>query len=90
MVIALALFGVNVFSTLIIGTVLAGAIGYIGGSLVLRSLSKKYEGFTGMTDIFFIIMLTGGLAAMVEKAGGINYLLYQIKRIKIKNQLRLE
>jgi Na+/H+ antiporter NhaC len=42
------LFGVNVFSTLIIGTVLAGAIGYIGGSLVLRSLSKKtYEGFTG-------------------------------------------
>jgi uncharacterized ion transporter superfamily protein YfcC len=36
-------------------------------------------------------MLTGGLAAMVEKAGGINYLLYQIKRrIKIKNQLRLE
>jgi Na+/H+ antiporter NhaC len=31
-VIALALFGVNVFSTLIIGTVLAGAIGYIGGS----------------------------------------------------------
>jgi Na+/H+ antiporter NhaC len=29
LVIALALFGVNVFSTLIIGTVLAGAIGYI-------------------------------------------------------------
>jgi Na+/H+ antiporter NhaC len=40
LVIALALFGVNVF--LIIGTVLAGAIGYIGGSLVLRSLSKKH------------------------------------------------
>jgi hypothetical protein len=40
-VIALALFGVNVFSTLIIGTVLAGA-GY-GGSLVLRSLSKKMK-----------------------------------------------
>jgi Na+/H+ antiporter NhaC len=30
-------------------------------------------------------MLTGGLAAMVEKAGGINYLLYQIKR-RIKNK----
>jgi hypothetical protein len=44
LVIALALFGVNVFSTLIIGTVLAGA-GYIGGSLVLRSLSKKHEGW---------------------------------------------
>jgi Na+/H+ antiporter NhaC len=34
--------GVNVFSTLIIGTVLAGAIGYIGDLLVLRSLSKKH------------------------------------------------
>jgi Na+/H+ antiporter NhaC len=30
-------------------------------------------------------MLTGGLAALVEKAGGINFLLYQIrKRIKSK------
>jgi Na+/H+ antiporter NhaC len=48
-----ALFGVNVFSTLIIGTVLAGAIGYIGGSLVLQVC--PYEGFTGMTDIFFYV-----------------------------------
>jgi Na+/H+ antiporter NhaC len=41
LVIALALFGVNVFY-LIIGTVLAGAIGYIERILVLRSLSKKH------------------------------------------------
>jgi Na+/H+ antiporter NhaC len=34
-----------------------------------------------MTDIFLLSMLTGGLAAMVEKAGGINYLLYQIKDV---------
>jgi hypothetical protein len=34
---------------------LAGAIGYIGGSFGFTGLSKKtYEGFTGMTDIFFI------------------------------------
>jgi Na+/H+ antiporter NhaC len=33
-------------------------------------------------------MLTGGLAALVEKAGGITYLLVQIKKlIKSKNQL---
>jgi Na+/H+ antiporter NhaC len=37
-----------------------------------------------MTEIL-LSMLTGGLAAMVEKAGGINYLLYQIKR-RIKNK----
>jgi Na+/H+ antiporter NhaC len=53
--------------------------------LVHGVCQKTYEGFTGMTDIFFIIDATGGLAAMVEKAGGINYLLYQIKDVlKVK------
>jgi hypothetical protein len=49
--IALALFGVNVFSTLIIGTVLAGAIGI--EDLLVLFVQKTYEGFTGMTDIFY-------------------------------------
>ena len=85
LVIVLALFGINVFSTLIIGTLLAGIIGYIGGSFTfMEFIQKIYEGFTGMTDIF-LSMLTGGLAAMVEKAGGINYLLHQIKR-RIKSK----
>ncbi|WP_339920116.1 Na+/H+ antiporter NhaC family protein [uncultured Flavobacterium sp.] len=86
LVIVLALFGINVFSTLIIGTLLAGIIGYIGGSFTfMEFIQKIYEGFTGMTDIFLLSMLTGGLAAMVEKAGGINYLLHQIKR-RIKSK----
>lgn len=86
LVIVLALIGVNVFSTLIIGTVLAGIIGYIGGSFTLMEFTQKiYEGFTSMTDIFLLSMLTGGLAAMVDKAGGINYLLHQIKK-RIKNK----
>jgi Na+/H+ antiporter NhaC len=38
----LLLFGVNVFSTLIIGTVLAGAIGYIGGSFSFTEFVKKH------------------------------------------------
>jgi Na+/H+ antiporter NhaC len=43
-VIALALFGVNVFSTLIIGTVLAGAIGYIEDLFSFTEFVKKtYE-----------------------------------------------
>jgi Na+/H+ antiporter NhaC len=42
-------------------------------SAILRIFSftefvqKTYEGFTGMTEIFLLSMLTGGLAAMVEK-----------------------
>jgi Na+/H+ antiporter NhaC len=86
LVIVLAVVGVNVFSTLLIGTLLAGIIGYFGGSFTLMEFTQKiYEGFTSMTDIFLLSMLTGGLAAMVDKAGGITYLLVQIKkRIKSK------
>ncbi|WP_426063698.1 Na+/H+ antiporter NhaC family protein [Flavobacterium sp. DSP2-3-1] len=86
LVIILAVVGVNVFSTLLIGTLLAGIIGYFSGSFTLMEFTQKiYEGFTSMTDIFLLSMLTGGLAAMVDKAGGITYLLVQIKkRIKSK------
>ena len=86
LVIVLAVVGVNVFSTLLIGTLLAGIIGYFSGLFTLMEFTQKiYEGFTSMTDIFLLSMLTGGLAAMVDKAGGITYLLVQIKkRIKSK------
>ena len=86
LVIVLAVIGVNVFSTLLIGTLLAGIIGYFSGSFTfMEFIQKIYEGFTSMTDIFLLSMLTGGLAAMVDKAGGITYLLVQIKkRIKSK------
>ncbi|MDI5888666.1 Na+/H+ antiporter NhaC family protein [Flavobacterium yafengii] len=86
LVIVLAVVGVNVFSTLLIGTLLAGILGYFSGSFTLMEFTQKiYEGFTSMTDIFLLSMLTGGLAAMVDKAGGITYLLVQIKkRIKSK------
>jgi Na+/H+ antiporter NhaC len=82
LVIILAVAGINVFSTLIIGTILAGIIGYVGGSFTIIEFTQKiYEGFISMTDIFLLSMLTGGLAAMVDKAGGITYLLVQIKKL---------
>lgn len=85
-VIVLALLGINVFATLILGTILAGLIGFAGGNFtVLEFTQKIYEGFLNMTDIFLLSMLTGGLAAMVDKAGGIDYVLYQIKK-NIKNK----
>ena len=86
LVIVLAVSGVNVFSTLIIGTLLAGVIGCFGGNFTLMVFVQKiYEGFTSMTEIFLLSMLSGGLAAMVDKAGGIDYVLYQVKkRIKSK------
>ena len=51
---------------------------------------KIYEGFTSMTEIFLLSMLSGGLAAMVEKAGGIDYVLFQVKkRIKSKKSAQM-
>jgi Na+/H+ antiporter NhaC len=76
LVLFLAMYGVNVFVALIAGIVASGAVGIIGGDLDVLLFSKKiYEGFTSMTEIFLLSMLTGGLAEMVRQAGGIQFLL---------------
>ena len=86
LVIILAVVGVNVFYTLILGIIASGLIGFWNNAFTfMEFIQKNYEGFTSMTDIFLLSMLTGGLAALVDKAGGINFLLYQIrKQIKSK------
>ncbi|OPB96812.1 sodium:proton antiporter [Elizabethkingia meningoseptica] len=79
-VIVLAFFGLDVFLVLIIGIVLSGIFGFIYQDFSFLEFGKKiYEGFTSMTEIFLLSLLTGGLAAMVEKAGGIDNLLKLIK-----------
>lgn len=90
-VIVLALMGINVFATLLLGILLSGIIGLVGGNFTLLIFTQKiYEGFTSMTDIFLLSMLTGGLAAMVDRAGGIDYVLYNIKKaIKSKKSAQM-
>lgn len=91
LVIILAVVGVNVFTTLLIGILIAGIIGFAGNDFTLLGFTQKvYEGFLSMTDIFLLSMLTGGLAAMVQKAGGIDFVLYKIKsRIKSKKSAQM-
>lgn len=79
LVILLAVVGINVFVVLFTGTILAGALGIWNQDLEpLVFTQKVYEGFLGMSDIFLLSLLTGGLAALVSKAGGIDYLLKKI------------
>lgn len=79
-VILLAFLGLNVFLVLIIGVILGGIFGLTFHSFNLLEFGQKiYEGFTSMTEIFLLTLLTGGLAAMIEKAGGIDSLLHLIK-----------
>ncbi|QWX85189.1 Na+/H+ antiporter NhaC family protein [Cellulophaga sp. HaHaR_3_176] len=86
LVIILSIVGVNVFATLLLGTIFAGLLGIIYGDFTLIEATKiSYLGFTNMTEIFLLSLLTGGLAALVEKNGGIDFILVKIKKL-IKNQ----
>ena len=81
LVILLAFFGVNVFVTLSIGVAMSGVFGLINQSFDLLGFGQKiYEGFTSMTEIFLLSLLTGGLAALVERAGGLKTLLHLVKK----------
>lgn len=82
LVIALSLIGLNVFVVLFAGLIFAGILGFGYGSFDFIGFAKKtYEGFTSMTEIFLLSLLTGGLAAMVEKAGGISFVIKNISKI---------
>jgi len=80
LVLLTALKGVNVFVVLIGGILASGAIGIIYGDFTLLAFGQQiYAGFAGMFEIFILSILIGGLAAMVNEAGGINWLLDKIK-----------
>lgn len=83
-VLVTALLGVHVFMVLTGGIVISGIIGIATGSFgILGLVQKTYEGFTGMTEIFILSLLTGGLAHLVSEYGGLTWILNQIKT-KIK------
>lgn len=80
-VLVTALMGVHVFTVLTGGIFISGLIGIFSGSFgFLELIQKTYEGFTGMTEIFILSLLTGGLAHLVSEYGGLTWILNQIKR----------
>ena len=86
LVIILSVVGVNVFVTLLLGVISGVLLGLIYGDFSLIESTKiAYTGFTNMTEIFLLSLLTGGLAALVKKNGGIDFILLKIKTL-IKNK----
>ncbi|MDX1365807.1 MAG: Na+/H+ antiporter NhaC family protein, partial [Arenibacter latericius] len=80
LVIALSVLGVNVFVVLLLGVLSGGALGILYGDFTLLESTKiAYVGFTNMTEIFLLSLLSGGLAALVAKNGGIAYILEKVK-----------
>ena len=79
-VLVLALIGVNVFRTLTIGIFSAGIIGMIGGELTVFTFAQAiWDGFTGMSEIFFLALFCGGLSEMIAHNGGITWLIEKLR-----------
>lgn len=83
-VLIMALVGVNVFVVLTAGVLLSGIIGFIYGDFTLLTFGQEiYNGFTNMTEIFILSMLTGGMAQMVTEAGGIQWVIESVQKMII-------
>ncbi|GMB94383.1 Na+/H+ antiporter NhaC family protein [Helicobacter heilmannii] len=79
-VLLLALAGVNVFLVLFSGIALSGGIGLYAGHFTWLSLGQEiYKGFSSMQEIFLLSLLTGGLAYMVDKEGGVAWIISKIE-----------
>lgn len=90
-VLVFALIGFNVFAVLAGGIIFSVIIGLATGSFgVLEAAQAMNSGMMGMFEIFVLSMLVGGLANMVTKAGGIQWLLDGIsKGIKSRTSAEL-
>ena len=89
-VLVASLVGINVFVVLTGGILFSGIIGIATQSFGVLEFTKNiYTGFSGMFEIFLLSMLMGGLATMVEKEGGIEWVLQKIKKV-IKNKTTAE
>lgn len=85
-VILLSIIGINVFVTLTLGVISSGVLGlFYADFSIIEFTQLVYEGFTSMTEIFLLSLLTGGLAALVAYNGGIEFILVKIKTL-IKNK----
>ena len=78
-VIILSLTGMNVFMVLTLGIALSGLIGMFYGMSILTFAQSIYSGMLGMMEVFLTSIFIGGLAKMVEKAGGIEWLLGKVR-----------
>lgn len=81
-VLVLALVGLNVFLVLFSGVILSGIIGLCYGNFTLLGFGKEiYRGFSSMQEIFLLSLLTGGIAFMVTREGGIAWIITKIEKL---------
>jgi Na+/H+ antiporter NhaC len=78
-VLAVAVFGMNVMAVLTIGILLTGIIGMIGGSFdVYGWFGAMGDGIKGMGELIIITMMAGGLLEIIRMNGGIDYIIKKL------------
>jgi len=89
-VLVLAISGLNVMLVLLIGIVLAGAVGFATAPDYSISVFSKqiYDGYTGMQEIMILSMFIGGLGALIKHQGGLSFIAETIEKITGKNSGR--
>lgn len=76
LVIVLSLIGIHVIPTMLTGVVSGMVIGVIHGDFTtVESFTVIHEGMKGMEDMAVIAIFVGGLVAMMNYLGGIDWLL---------------
>nr|BFD62449.1 Na+/H+ antiporter NhaC family protein [Bdellovibrio sp. HM001] len=85
-VLILALLGMNVFLVLVLGILLAGALGlFFANYTFLRLGQDIYAGFKDMQEIFLLSMMMGGLGQMMKEQGGIDTLKTLLKKMRFRS-----
>ncbi|MCE9679316.1 Na+/H+ antiporter NhaC family protein [Shewanella sp. AS1] len=84
-ILVLAVAGLNVFVVLTVGILLAGISGLLTTDYgVIKFGQDIYAGFSNMQEIFILSMLVGGLAALMQQAGGLAYVNKQIEKLIVR------
>ncbi|MEZ8141541.1 sodium:proton antiporter [Enterovibrio norvegicus FF-33] len=82
-ILALAVYGINVFVVLTIGIVFAGVVGLAqtDGYSVMTFSQDVYAGFGNMQEIFLLSLLIGGLAELMRQQGGLAFVTEKLSKL---------
>lgn len=84
-VLALSLLGLHVFSTLFVGLVASAIVAITQGYTIVGIMNIIATGFASMSEMVIITLLVGGIIALIQANGGVNYVLNTIlSKIKSK------
>lgn len=81
LIIVLSILGLNVVKVMSLGVISGIIIGVIHGDFsLLQSLTVIHDGMIGMEDMAIITIFVGGMVALMEHLGGINFLLEKLTK----------